>query len=384
MDVYSVLTGKSWTACQAADQAAAEARNAANNARQSTIGFLTDVLTSDNLVVLTGLGTSMSVKGDAGQVLAPSMADLWTLASAVADDFNEILNLARYDPTQQGENVERLLSNCHVVQGIDPHPELATFIANAEREIVASCSFVTDDVKLPLHEAFIRVLARRSPRKPRLRLFTLNYDLAFETAASRSRFVVIDGFSHTQPQQFDSDYFSYDIVRRDDDRPAPDYISNVFHLYKLHGSVDWNYSGAEVTRTPTPTKPAIIYPRYTKFEASYNPPFLELVSRFQSSLRQPNTGLLVAGFGFNDEHITQPILAAFRSNVSLKAAIVSRSIREDPDSATGRLLGLVNAGDRRVLLAKATFEELVPMLPDLIGPTESELHAARLRTAGVQ
>src|SRR5262249_19954797 len=103
-----------------------------------------------------------------------------------------------------------------------------------------------------------------------------------------------------------------------------------------------------------------------------------------SALRQPNTGLLVVGFGFNDEHITQPILAAFRSNVSLKAAVVSKTIREEADSPTGRLIGLANAGDRRVLLAKATFEELVPMLPDLIGPTESELHAERLRAAGVK
>src|SRR5689334_23334527 len=98
MDVYSVATGTAWTPCQAADQAAAEVRTAANEARQRTTAFLTDVLTSDNLVVLTGLGTSMGVKDDGGTVLAPSMADLWTLAEAVAGNFEEVLALARYNP----------------------------------------------------------------------------------------------------------------------------------------------------------------------------------------------------------------------------------------------------------------------------------------------
>lgn len=164
MDVYSVTTGTAWTPCQAADQASAEVRTAANEARQRTTGFLTDVLTSDNLVVLTGLGTSMDVKDQAGNVLAPSMSDLWTLAEAVAGNFDEVLALARYDPEHHGDNVEKLLSHCHVIQSIDPNPVLAAFIVAAEREIVESCSFVTDAVRLPLHEAFIRVLARHIPR----------------------------------------------------------------------------------------------------------------------------------------------------------------------------------------------------------------------------
>jgi hypothetical protein len=40
-----------------------------------------------------------------------------------------------------------------------------------------------------------------------MKLFTTNYDLCFEEAAARSRFVTVDGFSHAMPQEFDGAYF---------------------------------------------------------------------------------------------------------------------------------------------------------------------------------
>jgi hypothetical protein len=258
MEVLSVRTGQDWLATSVPEGSTAADSNKAEETKQQTVALLSDVLMADNLVVLSGLGTSLCVKDSAGAIAAPTMADLWTTAKVATKKFAEVLTLARYVSATEGENLERLLSRCHLVQSVDPQPTLASFIDSAERIVVDKCSFVEDATNLPVHEAFIRVMARRSPRKPRLKLFTLNYDLCFEAAASRARFVVIDGFSHTQPQQFDSDYFAYDIVRRDDDRPAPDYIANVFHLYKLHGSVDWGYEGADVVRTEQPKKPVII------------------------------------------------------------------------------------------------------------------------------
>ncbi len=342
-------------------------------------GVLTDTLTATNLVVLTGLGTSMCVSNANGARLAPSLEDLWNQAESNLPNFQRVLADVGFDLAAHGENLEAFLSRCHLAQAMSPTPRVTAFVEAAEALIVAKCSFVDSGALLPTHEAFIRLLARRSPRKLRLKLFTLNYDLCFEVAASRCRFVVVDGFSHTLPQQFDSDYFAYDIVRREEDRPAPDYIPNVFHLYKLHGSVDWGRAGTEVVRTENPVQPVIIYPRATKFEASYSPPFIDMIARFQSALRQPDTGLLVIGFGFRDAHITQPILSAIRSNVGIRAVVVSREIEESPGTATGILSNLIGAGDRRITLVRGLFEELVQLLPDLAGPTETELLAARLR-----
>jgi hypothetical protein len=49
---------------------------------------------------------------------------------------------------------------------------------------------------LAAHESVLRKLARRGSRKPRAKVFTSNYDLCFEYAARRQRFVIVDGFSH--------------------------------------------------------------------------------------------------------------------------------------------------------------------------------------------
>jgi len=234
-----------------------------------------------------------------------------------------------------------LLSHCQLSEALEPAKDVQDFISKTESLIVAKCRFVTDTVGLPVHEAFFRRVARRPTRQPRLKLFTTNYDLCLETAASHARFVVVDGFSHTQPQEFDGTYFNYDFVRRERDREVPEYIPNVFHLYKMHGSVEWEKKGNQVVKMPTAERPLLIYPRYGKFESSYEQPFLEMMSRFQVSLREPNTGLLVVGFGFNDRHVSQPLLSAIESNIGLKVIIVDPALEGSKSSTVQSCVSLI-------------------------------------------
>lgn len=341
---------------------------------------LTDVILSENLVVLTGLGTSMGLNSEGGKKLAPSMSDLWQAAKEKAGDhFTGVNEAVGYTPASGKENIEHLLSRCQMSERLKPNPLVERFIIDTERIIVSMCRFVNDELPLKTHEAFLRRIARRSTRLPRLKLFTTNYDLCFEVAASRTRFVVIDGFSQAMPQEFDGSYFGYDLVKRRDDKETPDYVANVFQLYKLHGSVEWANAGDQVRKFPTPDNPLLIYPRESKFELSYDQPFLELMSRFQMALRQTNTGLLIIGFGFNDQHIAQPVLSAMKSNVSLKAMVVSPNLTDTDNSVIREISALIREGDPRIGLLATTFEELVPEIPDLVTATEEERHLERLR-----
>jgi len=342
-----------------------------------------DVLLSPNLVVLCGLGPSMCLKDANGKPYAPSMAALWSEAAQVPQ-FQSVMKKTGYAVQSLGEDIERLLSLCQLNQQLHPDNEVAEFIVQAEKLIVDRCRFVTAEMKLDVHEAFLRKVARRSTRLPRMKLFTTNYDLCFEAAASATRFVVIDGFSHTHPQEFDGTHFGYDLVRRDEEREAPDYIPNVFHLYKIHGSVDWQSDGNTIKRGGEPDSPLIIYPRHSKFELSYNQPFLEMMSRLQIALRQPNTGLLIIGFGFNDQHVNQPIVSAVRSNVGLKAMVVDPTLSAIPASKKPllELKSLLDSGDLRLSFVSARFEEFVPLLPDLVAATEEEQHRSRLKKLG--
>jgi len=340
--------------------------------------LLSNILLSPNLIVLCGLGTTRYLKSSKGTALAPTMKSLWEEIGA-RQDFENIITITKSD--KNTKNIELLLSNCKLWQAIQPRQEVADFITSAEGIIIKKCRFVTSDLTLDRHESFLRKVARRSTRLPRMKLFTTNYDICFERAASRTGFIVADGFSHTSPQEFDGTHFEYDFVRRREEEQGPEYIPNVFHLYKMHGSVDWESRSGSIVRVENATSPLIIYPANSKFESSYSQPFIEMMARFQLSLRQPNTGLLIIGFGFNDDHIAQPILSAIRSNVGLKAAVVNPDLEITENVHLNLLRTLIASGDDRIALLQTTFESLVPTLPDLIAVTEEEEHRRRLKVA---
>lgn len=350
---------------------------------------LTEFMRSKNLIILTGLGTSLCIKNDEERKLAPSMWDLWVAIKkeATPEVLEEICSIVHHPKkknpkTEVAEHIpdiELLLSKCLISQQFRRVIKVRNFIKKAEGVIFKLCNFLEEDTSLDLHEAFLRRIGRRHPRNPRTKLFTTNYDLAFETAASRIGFVVVDGFSHTLPQEFDSSYFAYDLVRREDDGSVPNYIPNVFHLHKLHGSIDWQQQGEHIVKQDVPDDPVLIYPRHSKFELSYESPFLDQISRFQSALRQTETSLLVVGFGFNDKHLTQPILSAIRGNVGLRTLVVSPSLEKPGCEAVEFMERLIVAGDSRIGLLAGSFEEFVPLLPDLVSESEEEMHRRRLR-----
>lgn len=362
---------------------------------------LVDFFRSENLVVLTGLGTSLCIKDDVfDEMLAPTMWHLWNgirelVTPAVMDEVCEFVRQPKAPKTgtskkkkgtrkkkpvlEYKQDIELLLSKCLTSQDFQPETMIEDFIKKAESKIVELCDFLEEDTSLDIHEAFLRRIARRPTSNPRTKLFTTNYDLAFETAASRMHFVAVDGFSHTLPQSFDSSYFEYDLVRRAENGVSPDYVQNVFQLYKVHGSIDWQKNEERIVKQANPSDPVLIYPRTSKFELSYESPFLDLISRFQAALRQSETSLLVIGFGFNDKHLSQPILSAIRSNVGLRTIIVSPSLEASGNAAIEEIEGLIQSGDSRLSLIAGTFEDIVKYLPDLVSETEEEKHLKRIR-----
>lgn len=274
--------------------------------------------------------------------------------------------------------------------------EVTKFVVLAEAHIIAATNFVTPNHSLPVHVEFLRRVARRPQRKSRMKVFTTNYDRCYEEAGRQGRYVVVDGFSQTVPPTFDAIHFSYETVRRLGDTESFDPIPNCFHLYKLHGSVDWqrHEPSGEITKWTAGGKPVLIYPRNSKYELAFEQPYLEMIGAFQTAVREPDTGLLVLGFGFNDNHLAEPIMSAIRSNLSMKIVVVSPGLAPWNDGANqgpgecennkylGRLKSLAVAGDARITLLNCGFERMVPLVPDLAAETELERHVARLRNIG--
>lgn len=340
---------------------------------------LTAIVNAENLIVLAGSGTSFSVTGKKGAPAgkhAPGMKDLWDAVKKLPS-FAVVEDKIRPETVARG-NLEYVLSEAASRLAYEADSDLEAFVQAAESIVWDLCSFVDDDSDLTTHELFLRKAARRSTRLQRTQVFTTNYDLAFETAARRARFNVIDGFGYGG-QEFDGGSFDLDYVRR---RPHEQLAlePSVFHLLKLHGSVDWDGTSDAVRKVSgQPSSPVLIYPSVAKYRLSYQQPYLEFMSRFQIALRQADVGLIVAGFGFNDEHLVAPIEAALRSNIGLRAVVVTPGARNADRSETiAWIEDLITRGDRRLTLLRSTFDELVRRLPEIPQMEERDAHTERV------
>ncbi|PTB92433.1 SIR2 family protein [Marinobacter sp. B9-2] len=338
-----------------------------------------------NIVVLAGSGTSL------GQVRGPSMWDLWDhivhsnpgdgTDPVVCPKAASVIALTGYETATDGENIEALLSRCEAwlqLNSADGAEQVRTFVNNAKNTILRMCTDFLSDQNLEAHRKFLHRLSRRRNSDPRIKLFTTNYDLCFEKSAALQGLIVIDGFSLNKPRIFDPGFFGFDVVRRGSDPSQKnDFVEGVVHVLKLHGSVNWerqeNGEIAEI-ESPSPEKACLIYPAHGKYQQSYVQPHLELMSQFMSSLRQTNTCLIVAGFGFNDDHLSAPILSAIQSNPDLRVVIADPGVMKYDQSENPNLRSLAKHASTGsdVWLLNTTFDVFSGLLPHLKSLTPAQ------------
>lgn len=296
-----------------------------NKNRELLNQHLLSAMQMQNIVVLAGSGTSL------GNAQGPSMKDLWNLCTKekkqkeFTSDALGIFKITSYDISDESKvNIEEFLSLCEAHLTIKENSAIRGFLEKCKQIILSACSFQKTEISLAAHKTFIHRLSRRRVRDSRLKLFTTNYDTCFEEAAGSHGIVVMDGFSFSRPREYNSKFFDYDIVKRSSNSiNTENYLEGVFQLYKLHGSVNWEQEeGRIIEKDATPQGVRMIFPAKGKYQQSYIQPHLELMARYLTALREPNTCLLIIGFGFNDDHLSEPILSAIQSNPYIKVVIV--------------------------------------------------------------
>lgn len=336
-------------------------------------------LQMQNLVVLAGSGCSLAAGG-------PSMSDLWVAAVGEKPQ-HETIDVAQnvnHDITYK--NIEAFLSRAEAFLQIKDDDDVATFLNRSKKVILDKCSGFAEAERLDSHIAFLHRLSRRRVRDQRLKVFTTNYDLCFELAASEMGGVPLDGFSFTTPRHYDPRYFSYDIIKRP--RSGDDmgnYLEGVFLLYKLHGSVNWarGEESREIfeKKQPDPSEACLIYPASGKYQQSFTQPHLESMAQYLTALREPNTCAVVVGFGFNDNHLAEPLLAAAKSNPHLRLVIVGPSAKQKTVDGNTYWAQLSKHGrdGEDVWFINASFDEFARTIPDLksLTPADGLLKALR-------
>lgn len=374
-------------------------------------------LNATNLMALLGSGASFAAK-NAGEKQAPGMGDLWDDARQKVGEENFDRVVAEvWGPTQK-KDIESLLSLCKMTVELqaaraaivgqntvdDPKVDLPAFVQKAEQAILDRVDFVTEETDLTSHKEFLRRLARRSAEKARVKIFTTNYDRCIEESAVARNLALIDGFSHSAIQRFNRDHYQQDIVRRSAGSTRADYVDGVFHLYKLHGSMDWRRrksDGVVIRRLghDGDYEPVLIYPRSSKYQEAFAPPYLDMFAAWQAALREPDTTLIVSGFGFADDHISAPIWSALESNLSIRLVLCDPAFVPDDElnvslldtqehaiSRTNdnlgtyrqRILNLVKEGDSRITVLNGRFSDLALAFPEIMGETDRQRLEDRL------
>ncbi len=347
----------------------------AKDARVRLQALIAEWLRMENLVVLSGAGTSVSSGGKTmlsleGAVLetvqnAPKIPSATKFliesrlkaseASSTSkklgfEDWLSFIVNALYVATEPGSPFSGMTWN----GSIQPNAaDLNWFVKSITKAIFAECALVISDVgpsaksasEIAPHLAFFSKLMARDSNLGRAHVFTLNYDTLQEQALELLGIQYFDGFTGKAEARFDPSVYGLDVyypgevaegrVRRFD---------KFVHLYKLHGSIHWQLkNGAVYARHPdlapyqaystmtAPEKgsfidkqevgPVGILPTANKFAQTLAMPFAHLFRSFQIRLSIPQTFLLVIGYGFCDDHVNR-IIETSLMNPSLVMLVI--------------------------------------------------------------
>lgn len=331
-----------------------------------------------NLVLLTGAGSSMDAKGF-------SMAQLWDEAvkefkTDKVDGLNNIIEAVKFpNDKKDKKDIEALLSQ---VEGFvkfsedkeivfkDGKKKLSELKDLLFKLIQEKCTIPTPPNDTFPHKMLLEKVLQRKQTSPRVKIFTLNYDLLFEDAATAVNAIVIDGFSYTFPRTFSGRYFDYDIVQREGSKlkEEDNFVQRVFHLHKLHGSINWERieETGSVVINEKPKKALMVYPREAKYEDSYEQPFFEMMARFQRNLRLNDDTLLVSiGYSFNDKHINAAIEEALNQNPGFRLAIIDPGFDSETASKSLKTIKEIALQTERILMVSETFTDFSEYFPEI-------------------
>ena len=240
-----------------------------------------------------------------GRKLGEKYANAWKSMEKYCSDIGQ-------DP-----NVENMLSRLRIMLSAVNNTDTLAGLKKQEIETLEEsvrktiAQVVSPDLKqIPNdhpHRKFARWLLKTSRQNP-VEIFTVNYDVLVENALEAERIPIFDGFVGSyQP------FFHADSVRRKETAPG----KNWTRLWKMHGSVTWRRIEQDgrirVIRGEPNTEGEMIYPSFEKYDESRQLPYSAFTDRLTRFLEQDDALLIVAGFGFGDEHVNNLIFGTLEN-----------------------------------------------------------------------
>lgn len=186
-------------------------------------------------------------------------------------------------------------------------PLVTQLIADIKAQLISNFVNSIDYRKLTYHQMLIYKL-RNYGCLPRTKIFTTNYDLAFEHSLDALSVDYTDGFTGFVNRQFD---------------PRTLINSAKATLIKIHGSVNWVEEETKIKELQPrfvngkacieDTKPVLIYPTSNKLYQTYSTPYSELMRYMLNEMVTERNVILVMGYKYGDEHINEILYKALQN-----------------------------------------------------------------------
>ncbi|HJQ37696.1 MAG TPA: SIR2 family protein [Thermoanaerobaculia bacterium] len=274
------------------------------------------------LKFVTGLSAKLAARTrhvcvflGAGASRACGLPDVATLQKSVLTDL-DATQRAAFEVQLTDRNLEQALSRLRRIAGLLSGEQTVDGLTSAAATMLdaAVCASIVRQLNVEQADLepayrFAAWAARADYRQP-IEIFNVNYDLIIETAFERLRVPYFDGFVGALEARFHTD-----LVETRAGGDAAGLPSFFVRLWKLHGSVNWEWKKGEIARLGQPVssgQPAAIYPSETKYEESRRMPFVVLHDRFRRALNEPETIILMSGYSFCDDHLNELIFEAAR------------------------------------------------------------------------
>lgn len=312
--------------------------------------WLTALVQSEHLSLLTGSGLTHAVHGLATDQALPGMATISfaSLGTEIATEAKRTAESARREKGNFEDQIRvanELLRGLEILASGKPstapeHTQVSALRTELENTLkafadsvlegernIATASTEKREQAFNYLVSFLMSFASRSGTRERLQLFTTNYDRFLEAGADVAGLRLIDRFVGTLAPVFRASRLDVDLHYNPPGiRGEPRYLEGVARFTKLHGSLDWlDWDGA-VRRFGLPfgakdvapylNAPGLegadamhlmIYPNAAKDRETTSYPYVELFRDFAASVCRPNSALVCYGYSFGDEHINRVI-----------------------------------------------------------------------------
>lgn len=319
--------------------------------RQGIEPWLTSLFQSEHLSLLAGSGLSTSIEvmatGSAKSVMSKP-----TLNTIYIDKIKESAQIIAARNKRGESNIEdyiRVIND--LLRGLEilghntsadkdekaQYEELRESFINTISNFTNSISSIENSIATAAEEnrieafdylvSFLMSFASRTGTRERLNIFTTNYDRIIEAGSELAGLHLLDRFVGTIAPIFRSSRVDVDMHYNPPGiRGEPRYLEGVARFTKLHGSIDWIDTGADIRRIGLPfgskdlpnflnapgidgadVRKIMIYPNAAKDRETTEYPYVELFRDFAAALCRPNSTLVTYGFGFGDDHINRVI-----------------------------------------------------------------------------